>query len=282
MNTIIKTSDFLGDFVLDKWNAKYKWVRRINRVSPAQLISDTQRVSDYEGEDLEDWDFYYFKKFAKRFRLKDYNEKYEVIKNDRQSLNDALLSKKSFKELFQTDVDKIQDKQAFIDAVQERATKYGGKPLTGKKLDEEIFSNGFIGHKSFELYNTLRDVYKDMFKRIFKSSELYTLQQFLTDYNHSLKQKEEKSYNTDYKVFEYLQDLFGKPVYKLGDCLRQYIQEDLAYSDLSKNQYFMQITHFGDDKENIKNSDNKFNDTISFWVFEDRVVYQEDSGRSSW
>ena len=44
----------------------------------------------------------------------------------------------------------------------------------------------------------------------------------------------------------------------------------------------MHITHHGNDVKNIKYNVNKFNTTISFWVFEDRVVYQEETGLGEW
>jgi hypothetical protein len=287
----IDMNKFVGSFVIDRWNRKFNWVRRINRVTKTQLVSDTQRVSDYEADDKEDYTYYYFKKFAKRFKAVDAGVKFDVV--DSTGLNNALLSKKSFKELFQTDVDEIQNKQEFIDYVvddhkkrHEEYSKYSNtrfKALSEKEIKNEIDRNGYIGHRQFEIYQIIKDLYLSSFGREFNEDELNTLEMFLIDYETMKKMENDRKYLSYTPIFEYLSKLFEKPVYRLGDSMAsEFIKEHNTYSELSKNQNFMQVTHFGNDAEHISDSEDSNNCTIGFWVFDECVVWQDAGGRGTW
>ena len=284
---------FVGSFVIDRWNKKFNWVRRINRVTKTQLVSDVQRVSDYEGDSSDDYTYYYFKKFAKRFKAVEAGIKFQVVKQNSIDLNKALLSEKSFKELFQTDVDVIQNKQDFIDDVvkdhedrEESMRKYStvkSKPLTDKDIKDKIEHNGYIGHRRFELHSILNDIYKKSFGRDFNKDEINTLEMFLTDYKTMKEIETDRVYISYSKTYEYLLDLFGKPVYRLGDTMAsEFVKEHGTYSDLSKNQNFMQVTHFGKDREHISDTEDYNNCTIGFWVFDECVVWQDAGGRGTW
>lgn len=44
----------------------------------------------------------------------------------------------------------------------------------------------------------------------------------------------------------------------------------------------MHINHHGDDKKVLTMSETKDNTTISFWLFDDKVVFQTEGGIESW
>jgi hypothetical protein len=289
----IDINAFVGSFVIDRWNKQYRWVRRINRVTKTQLVSDTQRVSDYEGDDSDKYTYFYFKKFAKRFKAVEAGTKFQVVEPKALELFNALKSEKSFKELFQTDVDEIQSKQQIIDDINKAHRKsyedfkqYSDKrykALSEKDIEDKLRHSGYIGHKTFEIYQAIPDIYENEFGREIDESENFTLAQLLTDYETYKKKSENRRYDFDSPIYEYLSNLFEKPVYRLGGTLRDdFVRETNTYSDLSNNMNWMQVTHFGNDAEHILDTEDSKNRTIAFWVFDECIVYQDGGGRSTW
>lgn len=83
----------------------------------------------------------------------------------------------------------------------------------------------------------------------------------------------------DSPVIKYLEQLFKVPVYRLG-MLK--ISEDDKPSKLSLSGTYFHITHFGDDKPTINFNENYHNRTILFWLFDNKLVFQYETGIDSW
>jgi hypothetical protein len=62
----------------------------------------------------------------------------------------------------------------------------------------------------------------------------------------------------------------------------EYYEKDKPQSILSESATFFQITHFGGDKKVITRDENSYNIPIQFWYFGDKVVFTEDTGKSTW
>jgi len=92
----------------------------------------------------------------------------------------------------------------------------------------------------------------------------------------------ENSYTDCFKeVYEHLNNLFNRPVYMIDEMFARIdtTHERSKYSD-SAIHYHMNF--FGDDKPVITFKENQKNVTISFWLFEDRVVFKNEDGIDSW
>lgn len=76
----------------------------------------------------------------------------------------------------------------------------------------------------------------------------------------------------------YLKELFGVPVY-VSTAGHHMVTEQPRYKDTG---ICMHVTHLAGDQSAISQEENHNNHTIVFWLFEDRVVYCNASGISTW
>ena len=75
-----------------------------------------------------------------------------------------------------------------------------------------------------------------------------------------------------------LRELFNvKDIYITYD-----INEHKKESILTKSATLFHIINFGEGKKSISVENNRHNNTILFWLFDDRLVYQHESGKDTW
>ena len=247
----MKSKSLIGKFIKEEWvNGEYKqtWLRRVNRETNTQYISDVQRyVKSWEGKESEKKIF--VGKWAKRYaKLKNgqvgYKTTHRSNPDGKMTLSivtdlSTQLCSCSYSELFETDVREIQDAKEYprkgLEARQERASK--------------------------------RDNYdKLVCEKDYVLAEYIVLQKG-TD-THPIG-------GWDAPITKYLEETFKVPVYNLYENIR----EHWKLSKLSKSGTLMHITHFGNDKEVITFDENYHNRTIMFWLFKDKLVFQYEDGK---
>jgi hypothetical protein len=83
--------------------------------------------------------------------------------------------------------------------------------------------------------------------------------------------------NDRYKLKNYLYELFNVPIYNLSDNYKMdlkeedWLDEDDNKTIFNKSMTLFHVIHF-----------KKKHYTIGFWLFEDKLVYKYDSGKSTW
>lgn len=235
--------------MLAEWeNGSYSvtWLRRINRETKTQYISDVQRYVRSWDDDKKDR-MTFIGKWAKRFqKTKDGVGHIKTRQSNpngtmRLSLVEdpsTLKCKLTFKELFQTDIREIQNA--------------GDYPLDELVVEaEDKRKDGLIVPDDFFLLER---------KLHFQSGE------------------EESFGGWDNQIIQYLQKEFKAPVYRL----RPIMNENNRSSKLSQSCTYMQITHFGNDKPVISRKENYHNRTILFWLFDDKLIFQYADGIGTW
>jgi hypothetical protein len=246
----------IGKFIKDEWTSSddiNTWLRRISRETPTLLFSEKQRFFKDFGSGVDYRTF--TKKFAEKYRKGNdgsvtkvgFRKKYRDLYNkltviDKSDLSE-LKCKYSYDELFRTDIRKIQK----IGFTQE--------------------------NKNAEPLQKLIEYWEDESFKMFKNQE-----------NYFKLEKHVKLYDADWPFYPelttYLNELFGVPVYWVNPWMK--VNERFDVSKLSQSLTYFQITHFGDDKEVIHEEENRPNTTISFWYFDDRLIIQDESGKSTW
>lgn len=239
-------------------NGVYRVLRRINRETSSQLISDVQRsvyYTDKGGQRNFDWTRRkWFQKIARRYNksrllnedgsLSDYYGKTTLIDGDHSSMISDVEFDELFRvvkgdgcdDLFQNDLDTFSKKAGF-------------SGLLPKKFYRKTNKAGLI----------LQDVCIDT-----------------------------KSY-----IGQHLKEVFGVDVYIVDRmwCDKRFVGEQYCghnYSfeynrkcDFDRNAVFHQVTSSGCDKSVISAEEDKLNSPILLWIFDGRIVYKEEEGKST-
>jgi hypothetical protein len=233
----------------------YRVLRRINRESKSQYISDVQRVArQYKGKNGErkfDWDNYEdFKLISRRFRK---NLLFDGKGNLTDKYGDATIVDKydysemysdtPFEELFRVVKGNSRD-----DLFQHDLKTFSSKIGMFGKIKNKTNKKGFI----------LQDVCVD--------SEGY-IGQHLSEV---------------FKVDVYVADRIWCDKRFVGEqyCGHNYSFNYSRDCDFDRNAVFHQVTSSGGDKTIISKEDNQKNSPVFIWFFKDRIVYTKAGGRS--
>lgn len=215
--------DLLNKYVLCHWkNGEYeeRWLRRINRKTSTQYISDTQRFLDLSRKS-DDYVYSVDNHSAKRFNVKN---------------------------------GKIQ-----------------------MRMGRRFNPNGLMDVKLVEDFNLLNLNYS--FEN-FESDISQLLEFYDSDGRQTIfiKKADEVS-----PVGEYLMNLFGKDIeiYSIldffGSIDTTHENNRIAYTATKHH-----ITIHGGNSKTISSTDNRKNTTISFWKFDNKIVWKYESGIGSW
>lgn len=231
-------------------NGVYRALRRINRETKSQYISDVQRVPycyNKNGKRVFDWKRYeWFQKIAKRFiknklfnedgTLTEYYGKTTLIDGDYSSM----LSDTNFNDMF-------------------RIVKGDGR-------------NDLWEFES----NSIAEQLKGIFKKTKVNKGI--LHPVCIDTNSHIGTTLKKDFGVDVYIVDRMWD-DKRFVYDRG-VSGHYSHNHQKSCDFDRNAVFHQITNSGADKSIIRDEDNKSNKPILIWFFEDRIVYKEEGGRS--
>jgi hypothetical protein len=242
--------DYKGKTLITRWthNSGFKsnWLRRINRVSKTQLISDILRDTNFEKKTKELW-----KTHAHRFNIKDGNpvERRNHLANtdgvntcDLFTSNDDIKCASTYAELFETDY-----RELFKDE---------------PKVIERLNKTFEIMNKGCEIKENIESIEKYIyFPCVEISSEWYLKDCFP-------------------KIIKHLEDMFGLPVYGWdGDRIN--LTHNM--SKLKSEGYCYHITKENEDKFSIPNTHTiDDNHTVMLWVFDDRIVFTTMDGIGTW
>jgi hypothetical protein len=235
----IKQTWINGDF-------RQTWVRRIDRETVTQYVSEVQRtVKDYKADEIK---YVFYPKWAQRFRkrsgadktpapivtkLHNSNGHYELqlVKDYNKDLRCIY----SYAELFQTDLRELQQ-----------------------------------GENSWPLASINRRN-KDA-KEDGTRMRSYLLEEYIDLVNP------ERHWNAP--LMQYLQKTFNVPIYEIMGFER--VNEAQHKNKLTYSKTFWHINIFNNDKPEITMNENESNRTIAFWLFEDRLVFQTEDGIDTW
>lgn len=81
---------------------------------------------------------------------------------------------------------------------------------------------------------------------------------------------------------KHLKKLFNRLVYMVNELYVKICTTHDEKSLFRQTATHYHINHHGDDKLILTRIENKFNRTISFWLFEDRVVFKDEDGIGTW
>ncbi len=248
----------VGKYILEHWkhNDGYesRRLRFINRETTKQYISDNQR--DVNSWDEEPRRYNFYKKKSHRF-IKN-NSELGFRKSITHLCNpegetyytvfnnpSEVLCEYSFDELFNKDLREIQNPENY--------------PL--KKI---LWRNEYFGEK-----------YKDEPEKagsfITKDFKIQLEDYYLNECG--LKQ-------WDLILVNKLKELFNRE--KIFYVWDEKINEWHSQSILGKSATFFHYNQFNIDKEYISSDENEMNRTISFWLFEDCLVFQYEEGKDTW
>jgi hypothetical protein len=100
------------------------------------------------------------------------------------------------------------------------------------------------------------------------------------EYKPRLTDKDSRMYEILGNLIEHLTELFHVPVYRISSMCSINTTHDITI--FSKNGVHYHYTINGNDKEVLTRKENEHNCTITFWLFEDRLVFQLADGIGSW
>jgi len=232
----------------------YRVLRRINRETKSQYISDVQRFAEVKwtrGNRSIDWEKQiWMQRIARRFRKdKLFNEdgtfssRYgDVTVVDSRDFS-AMISDTPFDEMF-----RVVKGNGSDDLFEHDLKTFSKKLGIFGKLHRKTNKDGFL----------LQDVCIDTESHIGQSlSKVFNLDVYVADRLWCDKRFVGEQYCGHNHRFEYNRD-----------C------------DFDRNAVFHQVTSSGGDKKIISKEDNNHNSPVFLWFFKDRIVYKEDSGRS--
>lgn len=245
-------------------NGIYRVLRRINRETDTQYISDVQRAPYVKWNRARnhqkefDWDRkVWFQKIARRYKkskLIDKNGNLTDNYYDATFVDDSdysvAISDTPFDELF-------------------RVVKGDG--------GDDLYEHDF---KTFSKKAGYGGLASNLFPNLFRKTNKdgYILQDVCID---------TKSY-----IGQHLKEVFGVDVYIVdrvwcdkrfvGDqyCGNNYSFEYSRECDFDRNAVFHQVTSSGGDKPEITKEENEGNSPILIWFFKDKIVYKEERGMS--
>jgi len=225
----------------------YRVLRRINRETKTQFISDVQRVPKSWRSEEGLNSMINFQKIARRFRksklivdnkFTDYYGQISLCNSSDPMLSDTLFS----------------DMFVVVDSTVDDLHMY----------DWERRQNYYFGLISYDR------IKEKVFKRLGKEMD---------------RPKHPCCLDTETYVSKYLGQEFNKPVYyvdRMYDTVeKEHWSHELDPTNMyDRNFIFHQVTSSGGDKSVITSEENEPNDSIGFWVFSDRIVYVKQSGCS--
>jgi hypothetical protein len=242
----------INNYIYSQWKHREgfesNWLRRITRQSKTQLICDVQRtllLSDKYKKMYDaghDYMMGVYPRWAKRFKIKN---------------NDI---KESITHLHNTD---------------------GVRKSTLLNGD---FSKLLCPHKYEDLFNVdIRPLFEKDSITISSADDSYNVHKdIFTEDRFYFLSVEPVTSDHDYygNIAGHLYDLFKVPVYKVYDLWFKIntIHDRSIYNSGIKYH----INHYGGDVPIITSKENRKNRTISFWLFEDKVVFKTEDGIDAW
>ncbi len=248
--------NLIGKYIISTWDHregyKQNWLRRINRQTATQYISDVQwtlLLSDKYRKLYETGVDFFYKRFTSAaFRCRFANGKFIPQKthlsnpNGVQVLNlvedfSLLKCKYSYSDLFETDIRKILPDDSDMLKEFEDSWKFFEERNLNNNTKEKFFT--------FTTYKP-------------------------------------KDYYDENSVSAHLRKLFGDvEVLKVHESIHSMdtINETSIYSDTAIHYH---INFHGGEKEIRSRKENYHNTTICFWFFGDTIVYKYAQGLNSW
>lgn len=243
----------VGDYIKEEWkhNSGYRstWVRRIDRETKTQFVSNCNRGMKPRTEPT----VYVFPSYGttKFIKTPDFikssvtqlsNPDGHTVHTVIKDFKKDLLCKYSYDELFETDVRELQ-----------KGMEEHNNPVKMKlwRLEKDYYKN----YKNWD-----EDKY---FKISFDLSNV-----------------SEKEDHWNKPLVDYLEETFGVPVYNIWN---DKVREHNTQGKLCESMTLMHVNHFGGvDKKKISREENECNRTIGFWLFEDRIIFQDEDGKDTW
>jgi hypothetical protein len=247
--------DLHNRFIFSEWKHnngfEQKWMRRITRQTKTQYIADCQHSLELSDKYTKlynaGWDdmFSVFKKCAKRYRLVDNKL---VGQNTHRSNPDGVRT------------------ITLIDDFNIMKCKYDYTELFDIDIRTVLPSDS----KTLERANRTAKILNAKYK--IQEDEMYTLR--IRENNNSY---------TDcfVEVYNHLAQLFNKPVYMV-DQMNLSINTTHDNSKYSNSAIHYHMNHFGGDKPMRTRKEDEHNMTISFWLFDDKVVFMKEDGIECW
>jgi hypothetical protein len=249
--------NLIGKYIFDEWTHnegfKQNWLRRITRQTKTQYIADVQHTlllsSRYEKlYDEKKSDFLYgiFKRCAKRMRM----VKGQLIEQLTYLSNPDGIRKITLVEDFNI-----------------LKCKYSYNEL----FDTDV--RKFLSPDS----NMVKDM--NWWKEQFEKDKLK-----VDNYDFVFRFDTEEIIKVDscwYTTSEHLKELFGVPAYHIKEHFGK-MDTTHEKSIYSKTAIHYHINHFGGDKPILTFKEKYHNHTISFWLFDDKVVFRGESGIDTW
>ena len=265
---------YINKYILDKFSNKeynHRWLRRISRVTNTQVIADVQRVlvsSHHPKYKENECQKKIFQKPAFRMNVKNgklvqrlsrnHNKDENVKRNIEivDNFNKQLKCKHSFDELFSNDID-------IRDLFHNKNSKEI-KNLT-QKLEYEL-----------EFIKEHCDINNEAVKKKRINNKKCSPKLHKLNFNKKGNWSDNEIYG---KLAKHLKELFGEiDIYKLRSEFDLFHEASL-YHDTVIHYH---ITHHGGNKKIISCDDNSSNVTISFWLFDNKIVFTYSSGIDTW
>lgn len=222
---------------------EHKWLRRITRTTKTQVIADVQRVTD-------DYDTKVTKKTWYKQRAFRMNEKNGTLV-ERMSRNYNDESTRTVK---------------LVDDFQSLKCKYSYEELFDTDIREIFAPDSYL----IEMTKHSIEVKKERGRDIDEADEYRVLMHLVNDGDIRS------------ETANHLKSLFGDlPVYAINS-IRGTADTTNEISKFSKSAIHYHINHNGGDGDYISKDANGGNITISFWLFDDRIVIQSEHGIELW
>lgn len=245
-----------GKYIFTQWKHnngfQQNWLRKITRQTKTQVICDVQHTlalsSKYKKMYAAGNDYFFIKvkKWAKRFKYQDYQL---VRKTTHLDNTDGIHSVKI-----------VNDFNSLLCVY-----KYN-----------ELFETDirdFLSEHSHTL-NSANHIFKVYSEHVKERDNLHNI---IYKIDTKLVNISDDVYG---KTAKYLGNLFNLPVYRVTGLVNVNTIHDLGRFSESAIHYHM--IQEGWDKDIINWDQHMKNMTVSFWVFEDRVVFQSQDGIDSW
>jgi hypothetical protein len=84
------------------------------------------------------------------------------------------------------------------------------------------------------------------------------------------------------EISKHLEELFKRPAFMVNNMFTLKLDTTHEKSKFSETAIHYHMNFFGGDKELLTRLENYHNTTISFWLFDDKVIYQTEGGIGSW
>lgn len=246
-----------GKYIFTHWihNSGFqsRWLRRITRQTKKFLFSDVQYTlllrGKYDPKNNKGKYFYgIIKKWAKKFYLK--NDMICRSVSERDNLDGEMNI------LLVDNFEILKCPYSYFDLFE--------KDIRDMNIESKFFEkmlNSILEHNEF-----MKNIVGENFRENFKIKT----------------EKIDSGDNLYGHIVNHMEDLFGLPVYIVCDFLYQLDTIHDEKSPYVQTAIHYHLNHFAGDKNVITSQENKKNCTISFWLFDDRVVFKTEDGIDSW